>query len=65
VPAVPTVIVDVVSAVDHNKLVPVAVKSDAPQLSTTVTEGAEGIAIGLATPVPGAEVHPATVCVTV
>ena len=32
----------VVSPVDHSKLVPVAVKVDDPQLSTTVTVGAAG-----------------------
>ena len=51
----------VVSPVDHSKLEPVAVNVDDPQLSTTVTVGADGIANGFAVPVPGALVHPPTV----
>ena len=42
IPAVVTVIEDVVSPVDHNKLEPVAVKIELPQLSDTVTIGALG-----------------------
>jgi hypothetical protein len=52
VPAVVTVIVAVVSPVDHSRFVPVAVNVDDPQLSTTVTVGAAGIAIGAAVPDP-------------
>ncbi len=55
----------VVSPVDHNKLDPVAVNVDDPQLSTTVTVGAEGTATGAAVPDPFALVQPPTVCVTV
>ena len=36
-----------------------------PQLFTTVTTGAAGIAFGAATPVAGALVHPLSVLVTV
>ena len=43
---------DVVSVVDQVRFVPVAVKVDVPQLSTTVTTGVDGIAVGFATPVP-------------
>ena len=42
-----------------------AVNVELPQLSTTVTVGAETLAFnGAATPVPGLLVHPFTVCVT-
>ena len=51
----------VVSPVDHNKLVPVAVKVDDPQLSTTVITGADGVASGFAVPDPAELVHPPTV----
>ena len=51
----------VVSPVDHNKFDPVAVNVDDPQLSTTVTVGAEGIANGFAVPDPLVLVHPPTV----
>ena len=60
-----TVIDDVVSPVDHNKLDPVAVKVELPQLSDTVTTGVLGAVNGFAFPVPGKLVHPPTVCVTV
>ena len=55
----------VVSPVDHERLIPVAVKVEEPQLSTTVTTGADGIAVGFAVPEPFELVQPATVCVTV
>jgi hypothetical protein len=61
VPAVVTVIDEVVSPVLHNK-VPVkfdAVSNDVPsQLSVTVTVGAAGPLPGLATPLPAADAHP-------
>mgnify|MGYP000161827994 CR=1 FL=1 len=60
VPAVVTVIDAVVSPVDHNKFVPVAVNVDDPQLSVTVTVGAAGIApavIDVVPQVPGVT-HP-------
>ena len=60
-PAVVTVIEAVVSPVDHKRFVPVAVKVDDPQLSTTVTVGAAGTANGTAVPEPAGLVHPATV----
>jgi len=57
---------DVVAPVLHNS-VPEAVvdKIDDPQLSTTVTTGAEGISLGAAVPLPGVLVQPSTVVVTV
>ena len=56
----------VVAPLLHNK-VPVAVvdKTDVPQLLTTVTTGAVGIAFGAATPEPAALIQPLTVLVTV
>jgi len=51
----------VVSPVDHNKFDPVAVNVDEPQPSVTVTIGADGTAVGLATADPLADVHPPTV----
>jgi hypothetical protein len=42
-----------------------AVKTELPQLLTTVTVGAEGIVLGAATPLAGVLVHPLIVCVTV
>ena len=65
VPAVGTVIEAVVAPVDHNKLVPVALKTELPQLLVTVTTGADGTANGAAIPDPAALVQPPTVCVTV
>ena len=62
VPAVLTVIDGVVSPVLHNSVPvkPEAVNNDVPsQLSATVTVGAAGGLPGLASPLPGAEVHPA------
>ena len=66
VPADETVIDDVVAPVLHNK-VPVAlvVSVDVPQLSVTVTTGADGIAFGDAVAVPAALTQPFIVCVTV
>ena len=60
-----TRIVEVVSAVDHNKFIPVAVNVEDPQPSTTVATGAAGIATGMAVTAAGRLVHPATVSVTV
>ena len=53
----------VVAPLLHNKdpVKPPAVKAELPQLLTTVTAGAAGIAFGAAIPVPGALVHPFTV----
>jgi hypothetical protein len=65
VPAVGTVIDEVVAPVDHNKLVPVVLKTELPQLLVTVTTGTDGTANGAATPDPDALVHPPTVRVTV
>ena len=58
---------DAVAPLLHNK-VPVkaeAVSTELPQLFTTETEGAGGMVLGAATPVPGALVHPFTDWVTV
>ena len=49
----------------HNGFVPVVLKRELPQLSDTVTAGAEGIVLGAAAPLPEALVQPFTVCVTV
>ena len=51
----------------HNKepVNDVAVKVELPQLSTTDTMGADGIAFGAATPEPEGLVHPFSVCATV
>ena len=67
VPALLTVIDEVVSVVLHNN-VPDAVvdKVDVPlQLFTTFTEGVDGVVFGDATPEPAELVQPSTVCVTV
>ena len=68
VPAVATVIDEVVAPLLHNKG-PVnepAVNVELPQLSTTDTVGADIFKFnGAATPLPGRLVHPFTVCVTV
>ena len=61
VPPDVTVIEGVVSVVDQAKFVPDAVNVDEPQLSTTVTIGALGIAIGAAVPNPFALTQPPTV----
>ena len=62
-----TVIDEVVAPLLHNKepVNDVAVNIELPQLFTTVTTGADGIACGAATPLPEGLVHPFTVCVTV
>ena len=67
VPAVVTVIDEVVAPLLHNKepVNDVAVNVELPQLSTTDTMGADGIAFGAATPLPEGLVQPFTVCVTV
>ena len=61
VPPDVTVIEGVVSVVDQTKFVPDAVNVDEPQLSTTVTIGAPGIAIGEAISDPFALTQPPTV----
>ncbi len=43
----------------------VAVKTELPQLFSTITTGAGGIVMGAEVPLPVALVHPLTVCVTV
>ena len=61
-------VIDVVVALLLHNNVPVklpAVSTDLPQLSTTVTVGADGIATGADVPLPLKLVHPLTVCVTV
>ncbi len=67
VPAVVTVIDDVVAPLLHNKepVNDVAVNVELPQLSTTDTMGADGISCGAAPPLPEELVQPFTVCVTV
>jgi len=67
VPAVVTVIEDeVIASVLHNKepVKDAAVNVELPQLFTTDTTGADGIACGAATPLPEGLVQPFTVCVT-
>ena len=61
VPAVNTVIDDVVSPVDHNQFEPDAVNTELPQLFETVTTGAEGTVNGAAVPEPAGLTHPPTV----
>ena len=58
---------EVVAPLLHNKepVNDVAVNIELPQLFTTVTTGADGIACGAATPLPEELVHPFTICVTV
>ena len=65
-PAVVTVMDEVVAPLLHNKepVKDVAVNIELPQLFTTVTTGAVGIAFGAATPLPEGLVQPFTVCVT-
>ena len=67
VPAVVTVIDEVVAPLLHNKepVNEVAVNVELPQLSTTDTIGADGISFGAATPLPEVLVHPFSVCATV
>ena len=57
---------EVVAPLLHNKepVKDVAVNIELPQLFTTVTTGADGIAFGAATPLPEGLVHPFTICVT-
>ena len=57
---------EVVAPLLHNKepVYEFAVSVEVPQLSTTVTTGADGIAFGVATPLPEGLVQPFTVCVT-
>ena len=67
VPAVVTVIDDVVSPVLHNNepVKPDAVNVELPQLSTINTDGVSTAEFnGAASPLPVALVHPSTVCVT-
>ena len=65
-PAVVTVIELVVSPVLHSKLPAEAVDIvELPQLSASVTTGADGVALGAAVPVPNALTQPFTVCLTV
>jgi len=61
------VIDEVVAPLLHNKepVKDVAVNIELPQVFTTVTTGADGIAFGAVTPLPEGLVHPFTVCVTV
>ncbi len=57
-----------VAPVFHKKLAPLApdtVRTAFPQLFTTATDGAAGMAKGAVTPVAAALVQPFTVCVTV
>ena len=58
---------EVVAPLFHNKepVNDVAVNIELPQLSTTDTVGADGIAFGAATPLREGLVHPFTVWVTV
>ena len=53
----------VVAPLLHNKapVNPDAVNTELSQLSTTATEGANGIALGAAVPLPAGLVHPFTV----
>ena len=57
---------EVVAPLLHNKepVNDVAVNVELPQLFTTVTAGADGIAFGAATPLREGLVHPFTVCLT-
>jgi hypothetical protein len=66
VPAVVTVIDEVVAPLLHNKepVNDVAVNVELPQLFTAVTTGADGMSFGAAIPLPEELVQPFTVCVT-
>ena len=66
-PAVVTVIEFVVAPVLHSNepVKPEAVNTELPQLLTTDTDGAAGMGLGAAVPLPAVLVHPFTVCVTV
>jgi hypothetical protein len=59
------VIDEFVDPVLQDKLEPVAINTELPQLFVTVTPGATGIVLGDAVPLPDGLVHPPTVCVTV
>jgi hypothetical protein len=61
VPAEVTVIDEVVAPVDHTKLVPVALKTELPQLLVTDTIGADGTDNGTAIPDPAELTQPLTV----
>ena len=67
VAALVTVMDDVVAPLLHNKdpVKLLAVNTELPQLLTTPTVGADGVATGADVPLPVGLVHPATVCVTV
>ena len=58
---------EVVAPLLHNKepVKDVAVNIELPQVFTTVTTGADGIAFGAVTTLPEGLVHPFTDCVTV
>ena len=58
---------EVVAPLLHNRspVNDVAVSTELPQLSTTDTTGADGVASGVAIPLPEGLVQPFTVCVTV
>ena len=62
-----TVMEFVIAPLLHNNdpVNPEAVNTELPQLLTTATPGAGGIAFGAAVLLPAALVHPFTVCVTV
>ena len=60
-----TVIDEFVEPLLHNRFVPLVLNVELPQLLFTVTTGADGIVFGDDVPLPGALVHPFTVCVTV
>jgi hypothetical protein len=67
VPALLTVIDELVSVVLHNNVPEVVAESvEVPlQLFTTFTDGADGVIFGAAVPDPAALVQPSRVCVTV
>ena len=65
-PAVVTVMDEVVAPLLHNKAPVAVVESvELPQLFTTVTTGVAGVVLGAAVLLPGALVHPFEVVVTV
>lgn len=65
VPAVVTVVGEVVAPFDHSKFEPVAVKVEFPQLSVAETIGTDGTVKGAAVTDEETLVHPPTVWVTV
>jgi hypothetical protein len=67
VPPVVTSIDEVVEPLLHNNepVNPEAVNTELSQLSTTATDGADGVAFGAAVPLPAGLVNTFTVCVTV